>query len=325
MQKSSETTEQVRQQFTAALDGLVAEIRNDRSILAVVLCGSLSHDTVWAKSDIDLVVVTIDDKQLKPRDLSLYADGVNVHVMPLTRTELREVVEGARHSSFMHSFFTKGRLLYTHDDTIADLLERLHVLGERDMQIELLRAATDVVPALYKAHKFMVTRGDLEYTSLWLLYAAMGLARVELISARKLTDREALPQALALNPAFFRTVYVDLLNVPKTKENVAAALGAVDGYLQERAGTLFLPVLRYLREAGEPRSATEIEEHFKRHFDIGGIVTACEYLADQGLIGKASLPVHLTRRSNVEVQETAFFDVDTGGGSGSGAWRSRAR
>ncbi len=34
---------------------------------------------------------------------------------------------------------------------------------------------------------------------------------------------------------------------------------------------------------------------------------ACEYLADQGLIGKASTPVQLTKKSNVEVQELAFF------------------
>ena len=317
--------QQVRHQFTAALDALVSEIKKDRSILAVVLCGSLSHDTVWEKSDIDLVLVTIDEKQLKPRDLSLYADGVNVHALPFTRTELREVIEGSRHSSFLHSFLAKGRLLYTHDETIVQLLERLQVLGERDMQIELLRAATDAVPALYKAHKWMITRGDLEYASLWIIYAAMGLARVELIAARRMTDREALPQALALNPAFFRTVYVDLLNVQKTPETVRAALDAADGYLSERAGRVFLPVLRYLRDAGEPRSATEIEEHFKRHFDIGGVVTACEYLADQGLIGKASLPVHLTRRSNIEVQETAFFDINGDGGGGRDAWRARGR
>ena len=315
-------SDEIRQEFTAALDTLVSEIRKDRSVLAVVLCGSLSHDTVWAKSDIDLVVVTIDEKQLKPRDLCLYADGVNVHVNAFTRTELREVIEGSRHSSFMHSFLAKGRLLYTHDETIAQLLERLQVLGERDMQIELLRAATDAVPALYKAHKWMITRGDLEYASLWILYAAMGLARIELIAARRMTDREALPQALALNPAFFRTVYVDLLNAKKTPGTVRAALDAADAYVNERAERLFLPVLRYLREAGEPRSATEIEDHFTRHFDIGGVVTACEYLADQGLIGKASLPVHLTRKSNVEVQETAFFDIDGGGRDG---WRSRAR
>src|SRR5688572_27832963 len=315
-------SDQIRQEFTAALDALVSEIRKDRSVLAVVLCGSLSHDTVWAKSDIDLVVVTIDEKQLKPRDLCLYADGVNVHVNAFTRTELREVIEGSRHSSFMHAFLAKGRLLYTHDETIAQLLERLQVLGERDMQIELLRAATDAVPALYKAHKWMITRGDLEYASLWILYAAMGLARIELIAARRMTDREALPQALALNPAFFRTVYVDLLNAKKTPGTVRAALDAADAYVNERADRLFLPVLRYLREAGEPRSATEIEDHFTRHCDIGGFVTACEYLADQGLIGKASLPVHLTRKSNVEVQETAFFDMDGGGRDG---WRSRVR
>ena len=36
------------------------------------------------------------------------------------------------------------------------------------------------------------------------------------------------------------------------------------------------------------------------------MVNACEYLADHGLIGKVSLPVRLTKRSNVDVQELAF-------------------
>ena len=54
-------------------------------------------------------------------------------------------------------------------------------------------------------------------------------------------------------------------------------------------------------------SATEIEHHFKRNFGIGGVTGACEYLADQGLIGKAPLPVRLTRRSNIAVNELAFF------------------
>ena len=56
----------VQQKFTAALDALVEQVKADRSILAAILCGSLSHDTVWAKSDIDLVLVTIDDKKVEP-------------------------------------------------------------------------------------------------------------------------------------------------------------------------------------------------------------------------------------------------------------------
>ena len=60
----------VRQTFQGALDALVEQVRRDRSVLAAVLCGSLSHDTVWEKSDIDLVFVTIDDKKVGAADVA---------------------------------------------------------------------------------------------------------------------------------------------------------------------------------------------------------------------------------------------------------------
>jgi predicted nucleotidyltransferase len=296
----------IQQEFTQALDGVVNQVKEDRSILAAVLCGSLSHDTVWAKSDIDLVLVTLDDRKIEPADLSLYADGVNIHAILMPRAQFREAVEGSTRNSFMHSFLTKGRLLYTHDPTIADLCAALAGVGARDTQLQLLRAATSALPSIYKARKWFVTRGDLDYTALWILYAATSLARVEVIGRRLLADREVLPQAIALNPAFFKTIYTDLLNVRKTPKSVEAALDAVEGYVAERAEALFGPVIDHLRDAGEARSASEIEAHFKRNFDVSGVTTACEYLADQGLIGKVSTPVRLTKRSNIEVQELAF-------------------
>jgi hypothetical protein len=42
----------IEQKYAHALDQLTAQIKQDRSILAALLCGSLSHDTVWEKSDI---------------------------------------------------------------------------------------------------------------------------------------------------------------------------------------------------------------------------------------------------------------------------------
>src|SRR5262250_236139 len=245
--------ESIRQKFTEALDALVEQVKEDTSILAAILCGSLSHDTVWAKSDIDLVLVTIDDKKAPRSGLSLYADGVNVHAFLMPRAEFRKAVEGSIHNSFMHSFLAKGRLLYTHDQTIADLCERLQEIGERDLQVQLLRAATAALPAIYKAHKFLVTRDDLDYTALWILYAATPLARIEVIGARLLADREVIPQAMKLNPAFFKTIYADLLNAKKTLKGLQKALAAIDGHIAERAETLFAPLIDYLREAGEAR------------------------------------------------------------------------
>jgi hypothetical protein len=305
----STSTRSIQKKFTDALDDLVEQVKRDRSILAAILCGSLSHDTVWAKSDIDLALITIDDKRVETAHMALYAGGVNVHVFLMPRAEFRKTVEGSVRNSFMHSLLAKGRLLYTHDETIAVLCAKLNEIGERDTQVQLLAAATQALAPIDKAHKWFITRGDLDYTALWILYAATPLARIEVIGAHLLADREVIPQAIKLNPAFFRTVYTELLNVRKTRKNVQAALDAIDRYLAQRAVTLFRPVLDHLREVGEARSATEIEAHFKRNFNVEGMTSACEYLADQGLIGKASTAVQLTKKSNVQLQELAFVHL----------------
>ncbi len=297
----------IERRFTAALASLIEQVKEDRSILAAVLCGSLSHDTVWAKSDIDLVFVTVDDRKVEAGDKALYADGEIVHALLVPRAQFRQMVESSVRNSFLHSFLLKGRLLYTHDPTIADLYAELTGIGERDTQLQLLQAATHALPSIYKARKWLLTRGDLDYTALWILYAATPLARIEVVGRHILADREVVLQALAVNPAFFKIVYTDLLNQKKTRKSVEEALEAAEGYLAGRAATLLAPLLEYLREAGEARSSSEIEDHFKRQFNVQGVTTACEYLADQGLVGKASSPVRLTKKSNLDVQELAFF------------------
>lgn len=297
----------VEDQFNRALAALVEHVKSDRSVLAAILCGSLSHDTVWSKSDIDLVLVTIDDKKADRKGISLYADGINVHANLMTRADFRKAVEGSLRNSFVHSLLAKGRLLYTHDETIAALCGRLAALGERDTQLQLLAAASHTLPCLYKARKWLVTRGDLDYTALWILYAANALAKIEVLQAGLLVDREVLPQALKLNPSVFKILYTELLNSRKTRPRVEAALSAAEEYIAGRTRALFAPILEHLTDVGEARSATEIEDHFRRNFGIEGVTLACEYLSDQGLIGRAQQPVRLTQRSNVDVNELAFF------------------
>ena len=88
-----------------------------------------------------------------------------------------------------------------------------------------------------------------------------------------------------------------------------AALEALEGFMAERAAQVFAPIVEHLREVREARSCRDLADHFTRNFDIADVTTACEYLADRGLLGKASIAARLTRKSNVDVQELAFFDV----------------
>jgi predicted nucleotidyltransferase len=303
--KAAKPQVSVQQKFTKALDELAAEVKKDKSVVAAILCGSLSHDTVWSKSDIDLLLITADDKK-ETTSAALYANGVNVHALLMPRTQFRKIAEGSLRNSFMHSFLTKGRVLYTHDETIAAMWSRLEEIGERDTRVQLLRTGLQALAPIDKARKWLITRGDLDYTALWILYATTALARIEVLCARRLIDREVIPRALELNPPFFKVVYTDLLNNKKTPKNVQATLDAVDAYIAERATTLFGLVIDYLREAGDTRSSSDLESHFLRNFDVEGVTSACEYLSDRGIICKVATPLQLTKRSNISVQEMAF-------------------
>ncbi len=195
------------------------------------------------------------------------------------------------------------------DAMAQDFVRTARAKGLSEQRIVLRHGLRAALAPIDKAHKWFVTRGDLEYTALWILYAATPLAQIEVISRGLLADREVVPQAASLNPGFFNVIYTEMLNAKKTTRAVHAALDAVDAYVAERADLLFAPIVEYLEDAGEARSATEIETYFSRQFNIDGVTTACEYLADHGHIGKASIAARLTKRSNADVQELAFFPL----------------
>ncbi len=295
------------ERFARALDALVARIRDDRAVLATLLCGSLAHDTVWARSDIDLVLVTIDDAKVDAAAMALDADGVNVHASLIPRARFKHMADGGMTNAFMHSLLSKGRLLYSHDESLAPLLERMRTLGDRDTQILMLGAATEALACLYKAHKWLVTRDDCNYAALWILAAATPLARIEVMRHAELADREVLPRAVQLNPPVFDALYTDMLNTPKTVAAVRQALAVADHYVAECAATFSAPLVAWLEEAGEARSCTEIDAHFTRTLGLSHASATCEYLADQGVIGRAAIAARLTRKSTADVEELAFY------------------
>ncbi len=296
-----------RQRFEAALDQLIEQVQQDRHIFAAILCGSLSHDEVYDKSDIDLVLICTDDKKTKGHGVSLVVDDINIHTSVTPRDSFKKSIEGASTNSFSHSTYAKSKLLFTKDPTIESLFDQLHHIGSRDTDFQLLRSGAGAAYNLYKARKWLVTRGDLELTAIWLIRAAEFLAQIEAGLAGEIIGREVLPQGQRLNPELFEVIYTDLLNRKKTKKAVGQALDTADAYLERKAKRLFKPVFEYLRAAGDACSATAIDHHFDRTHDVNQVVAGCEYLADIGLIDKVSTPVRLTTRSQIDVDELAFF------------------
>jgi predicted nucleotidyltransferase len=291
--------------YKKALDELVLKLKQDRYVVAAILCGSLSHDEVWEKSDIDLLVITTEEQKVD-RNGALVEDGIDIHAIVMGRNAFKTRIQSSLQSSFFHSFFSKSTLLFSHDETIEELYRNVHHLGARDREIQLLRTISFVLPALSKAEKWLVVKNDPHYSLLWIVQMLSGLASLEVLQHGEITGREVVQQALRHNPDFFHSIYTDLLDAPKTPERIQIALDSINEYLQERI-FIFQPLLDYLSQAGGARSMTEISHYFKREMDIGFVDSACEWLAERDIIQKVSLPMRLTPRSGVDLPEAAYY------------------
>jgi hypothetical protein len=294
--------------FHAALDSLVHKLKQDRYVIAAILMGSLSHDVVWRKSDIDLIIIGRDEHASRLLSgVSLVEDGVNVHAHVYPRSKFRQALERTPHGAFMHSAFALSTLLFTTDDTIRAFYDDLAHVGAHDRQMRLMAAGSSALYFLAKAEKWLVTRDDVTYSFLWLMYLLQYLATVEVLLHDQLTTREVIPQALALSPDLFGPLYRDLIHQPKDAATIRAALATVESYVEDRTTVLFGPILEYLKSEGGARSLTEIEGHFRKRPDDWPLSIACEWLADRGILQKVSSPVRLHPRSQVVLDEAAYY------------------
>ena len=219
----------VQERFQAALETLIEKAQQDRYIIAAVLFGSLSYDTVWEKSDIDLIFITTENLKTPKeeefaRSFALTELDVNIHVGLQSRSDFKKSIEGSVQGAFFHSAFTRSRLLFSRDDSIAELYDNALRLGERDRQVQLLRAGTNVLPALYKAEKFCTIKKDPHYSYMWVAQTYTPLAQIESFIHGEIPDREVLRRAVELNPQFFGPIYIELADKKKTLKNIAEVL-----------------------------------------------------------------------------------------------------
>jgi hypothetical protein len=304
----------VQQRYQAALDALVAKLEQDRYVLAVVVYGSVVRGEAWEKSDIDLEIIVTDGSVRAMRGMLHYwltEDGINISAAVVPRSAFKRFMDGALQGSMMHSIRSQCKLLFSKDESIVAWLQESDRVGTRDQEYQLLRKATTVLYDLAKAEKWFYVKEDVHYSFVWVLYTVNALAQVEVVLNGEAPSREVIHQALKHNPSFFNAVYTELIDGPKDRETIPKALDLLNAYLEQYAERLFKPLLTYLAEADGSRTISEINATFRKKVQRSDLLEVCEWLARKGIIEKVAAPVRLTRKSQVTLEEPAYYyDVD---------------
>ena len=103
--------------FEAALNQLIERIAEDRYVLAIVLVGSLSTETIWHRESLGLWIIEADGVSRRlPSDGNderifriLVENGINIHAEVIPRSRFKKMVEGASRTAFSCNFFAQRR------------------------------------------------------------------------------------------------------------------------------------------------------------------------------------------------------------------------
>ena len=316
----------IEQQYHEAVDALVEKIEKDPYILAAIVAGSFSYAQVWEKSDLDVELIGRDTIRPTQSFFSLVENGVNIHARITPRNAFKQSIESAQQGSFMHSYFSHSTLLFSRDTSIEEWYDKnanRYNIGERDKQFQLLNVIASTLPSLIYAEKQLYVNKDDLTCFLSLLNVVQGLARIEVLLNNEIPAREVIQPALRYNPDFFDTVYTDFINSKKNKAVLQDTIDAINGYLDARQ-FIFQPVLDYLTEQKVPRTLTELNADLGRglnnsegfsDFDEDSLDLVCQWLAWKGIIKQVAMPLKLTAKSQIAVEEPAYYYDGTVGAS----------
>ncbi len=317
----------IEEQYREAVDMLVEKVQKDPYILAAIVAGSFSYAQVWEKSDLDVELIGRDAIRPTQSFFSLVENSVNIHANITPRNAFKQRIESAQQGSFMHSYFSHSTLLFSHDPSIQEWYDKnanRDNIGERDKQLQLLNVIASTLPSLVYAEKQFYVNKDCLTSFLSILNVVQGLARLEVLLNNEIPAREVIQPALRYNPDFFSRVYTDLINCEKNETVIQDVLDAINAYLDERQ-FIYQPILDYLIEQKAPRTNTELNADLGRDLHVNSdgapefgeesLDLVCQWLAWKGIIRQVAMPMKLTVKSHVSVEEPAYYYDGTVGAS----------
>ncbi len=302
--------------FEATLNQLVERITEDRYVLAIVLVGSLSTETIWRRESLGLWIIEADgvsrriasDGKDERVFRILVENGINIHAEVISRSRFKQMVEGASRTAFSCNFFALRRIVYSKDPSIESWFNKANSVAMKDQERELLTFSTWTIHAHRHALKRLEIKGDLELAAQETLGAAHSVAYTEIIRQGKVWEQDVIYRAIEGNPALFKTIYLDVLAKRKNQRVLRTALDAIERYLDKHYKAHLKPLLDYLKKQNRVVPLSEVSDHFAfSQLHPWHLESACEWLERRGLLEKVSAPFKLTKRSTLRVEEPAYF------------------
>lgn len=273
---------ELRERCVGIIERLKAQFMENSKCIAAYLLGSMSHDTIWEWSDIQIAVILDDDYKGKSY-YTFCEDGQFVALNVYKLSGFKDFLQSQDTTSFLWKAFSKSTKLFSKDLLLDELFEDAFYIGDVLRQQEMLLGFSGAVYYLNKAEKNLYVKENLDHTIYFLYQIAENIAWIEIFRNREIPEREGIPQGKRLNPELFHKIYDTLYESVVTKESVTRVLEECVKYLESMTEMVYEPVLVYLKQNGTL-------EHFQYETRSDGFGINYEWLVRVGIVERYGIP-----------------------------------
>ncbi|OKP81805.1 nucleotidyltransferase [Paenibacillus helianthi] len=296
---------ELRARYIAAQNSFISKVSSDPNVIAIIISGSLAYDVIWEKSDIDMTMV-VRDQSLATTTYCIDEDGILINVYLVVRSDFKRGMERALGGSFAQSYYSKGKMVYSTDDSLIEYFEDLKIIGSDDIAVSALHIASQLVFLRDKTRKWLTVRQDLLYAQYYLLKAAESVAHMELCIRGEAISREAIQRAQLLNPEVLAPLYQDAMSHHMSVAEIESGLECLDKVLERHLPIFSRPVLEFMRDQ-EIKTVTLINKHF--HVQSDQLLGVMDYLVQQGILEKVTQTIRITPKSKPAVEEAGYLYI----------------
>lgn len=297
----------ISDRYNRVIRVFVDKLKLDNNVIAAYIYGSALNGDVWEKSDINITIIVSDEK-VQHCEYTLTIDEININIDMLSRTNFMKVQYGFLQDSIQAAVLAASKFLFIRDETIKDYYESVRYIGERDRELQIFRHGSNVVQHIEKAKKWFYVKRDYIHCYLIILKMVESLASIEALINGESTSRHAMYKAIKYNPEFFNKVFTDFIKDTVDESKVGSVLNEINNYVAVKSPIIFKPVIEYFSNKDTEIGISEAARFFCRKISMGvhemGMI--CQWLCDNGVLQKSSIPIKLTTKSKVELDEMAY-------------------
>lgn len=254
-------------QYQKAFNSVVDRIKIDKSVLAVMVFGSMVTGDLWEESDIDFIII-VNKNFEKIRDIYTEEENIPVHIKLMGKEKFIQIYSDTLKGGYFHRIFSSSRLIFSKDMDITVRYDGGRLFPDADRERWGMCFLGKLLKEMGVCKKYLSS--DALHTSYSSAIRCIEkYSKLFVNSSGYMISKDVMTMALNLNEDFKQCV--DKLFFEKS--NVSETIKETMTYLEESVNLSIKSncdlLLNYMRDKDKFISAEEImlDDIFK-DFDI---------------------------------------------------------